>query len=96
MQARAHAGAVRTARAAAAGGRRVRVAGAAPPRAPGTPRAPARAPRAPSDAPREPQCEGGRAQTSLVCLRRLRGQPSSPQETLKRNSPSYPYTWRTG
>lgn len=81
MQAGAHAGAVRAARAAAAGGRRVRVAGGAAARA----RAPACAPRAPADAPREPQRQGGRAQATLVRLRRRRGQPSGPQETLRRS-----------
>lgn len=81
VQAGAHAGAVRAARAAAAGGRRVRVAGAAP----------ARAARAAADAPREPQRQGGRAQAPLVRLRRLRGQSPSSQETLKRGRPSYSY-----
>lgn len=81
MQAGAHARAVRAARAEAAGGRRVRVAGAAATRAP---RPRARASRSPPDAPREPQREGGRAQATLVRLRCVRGQSSSPQETLKR------------
>lgn len=72
VQARAHAAAVRATRAAAAGGRRVRVASAAPPRTARATRGPAaRAPRAPADAPREPQRQGGRAQATLVRVRRL-------------------------
>lgn len=95
-EAGAHPGAVRPQRAAAAGRRRVRVAGGAQARAA---HAACRArrtrgahgghdvphdPRAPADAPREPQRQGGRPQAAVVRLRRVRGRPPAPKETLNR------------
>lgn len=94
VQARAYAGTVRVARAEAAGGRCVRVAGPASPRASCPPCAPPCAPRTSANASRKPQCQGRRAQAALVRLRRVRRQPPSPQETLKRTLPSC--IWRTG